>query len=168
MICLGLSIFNRRMNEIYGKTLTNTPEAIFCLLGLRFYNRLKPKVDRDMILMTLSITAAFLIRSSSLIGWIPLALVKMFTSFDYFTSIVKSGLVVAIPAMMLGIAIDSVSYGKLTVPQVNFVHVNVVENISKYFGTDPFSFYIKELPEFVNSLDGINTAGFGLCWLTVS
>jgi hypothetical protein len=42
IICLGLSIFNRRMNEIFGKTLTNTPESIFCLVGLYYYNRLKP------------------------------------------------------------------------------------------------------------------------------
>ena len=78
IICLGIGIFNRRMNEIYGKTLTNTPEAIFCLVGIYYYNRLKPKFDKNMILMTLSITLAFLIRSSSLIGWIPLALIKMF------------------------------------------------------------------------------------------
>ena len=42
IICLGLSIFNRRMNEIFGKTLTNTPESIFCMLALYYFNRLKP------------------------------------------------------------------------------------------------------------------------------
>ena len=87
LICVGISLFNRRMNEIYGKTLTNTPEAIFCLIGIYYYNRLKPKMDKNMILMTLSITLAFLIRSSSLIGWIPLALIKMLSSFDYFLAI---------------------------------------------------------------------------------
>ena len=42
IICLGLSIFNRRMNEIFGKTLTNTPESIFCMIGLYYFGRLKP------------------------------------------------------------------------------------------------------------------------------
>jgi hypothetical protein len=78
LISLGMSIFNRRMNEIFGKTLTNTPESIFCLVGLYYYNRLKPKFDKNMILMVVFITLAFIIRSSSLIGWIPLALLKMF------------------------------------------------------------------------------------------
>ena len=31
----------------------------------------------------------------------------------------------------------------ILVPQINFVHVNVVENVSKYFGSDPYFFYIK-------------------------
>lgn len=44
----------------------------------------------------------------------------------------------------------------------------MVENLSKYFGTDPWSYYICEIQEFIMSLDGIKTAGFGLCWLTVS
>lgn len=78
IISLGMSIFNRRMNEIFGKTLTNTPESIFCLVGLYYYNRLKPKFDKDMKLMVVFITLAFIIRSSSLIGWIPLAMIKMF------------------------------------------------------------------------------------------
>jgi hypothetical protein len=78
LISLGMSLFNRRMNEIFGKTLTNTPESIFCLVGLYYYNRLKPKFDRNMVMMVLYISLAFIIRSSSLIGWIPLALFKMF------------------------------------------------------------------------------------------
>ena len=41
-----------------------------------------------MKLMTLFITLAFLVRSSSLVGWIPLALLKAFTHFGYFTAIV--------------------------------------------------------------------------------
>tara|TARA_B110000285_G_scaffold213674_1_gene258211 strand:+ start:893 stop:1039 length:147 start_codon:yes stop_codon:yes gene_type:complete len=48
------------------------------------------------------------------------------------------------------------------------VHVNVVENVSKYFGIDPFSYYIREVQEFVMTLDGIQTAGFGFCLLTAS
>jgi hypothetical protein len=116
IICLGLSIFSRRMNEIYGKTLTNTPEAIFCLVGLYYYNRLKSKFDKNMILMTLAISMAFLIRSSSLIGWIPLAIIKIASSCDFFTSILQSGIMVAFPAIILSFVTDCISYGTLTVP----------------------------------------------------
>jgi hypothetical protein len=116
LISLGMSIFNRRMNEIFGKTLTNTPESIFCLVGLYYYNRLKPKFDRNMILMVIFITLAFIIRSSSLIGWIPLALLKLFQSFDYFTTILQSGLLIALPTIALSILFDCLAYGKFTVP----------------------------------------------------
>lgn len=36
--------------------------------------------DKNLALMTLAITVAFLIRSSSLIGWIPLAIFKIIST----------------------------------------------------------------------------------------
>jgi hypothetical protein len=47
------------------------------------------------------------------------------------------------------------------------VYVNVVEDISKYFGTNPWWYYLEELPVFVLAYDGISTAMFGICLLTV-
>ena len=167
LISLGTSLFNRRMNEIFGKTLTNTPESLFCLVGLYYYNRLKPKFDRNMMLMVVFISLAFIIRSSSLIGWIPLAMFKMFQSVDYFVAILQSGLLIAVPTILISIYFDCLAYGTFTVPMINFVHVNVVENISKYFGTSPWYFYLQELPEFILSHDGIETALLGMCLLTV-
>jgi Alg9-like mannosyltransferase family len=85
-----------------------------------------------MILMTFAITIAFLIRSSSLIGWIPLALASIFSSNSInsillnFTAICKAGLFVAVPLIMISIGVDSLFYGKLTFPQYNFVYINVV------------------------------------------
>lgn len=45
--------------------------------------------------------------------------------------------------------------------------MNVVENISKYFGVDHWSYYITEFPEFIFVLDGVDTAGIAFCYLTV-
>jgi hypothetical protein len=69
-----------------------------------------------MILMTLSITVAFLVRSSSLIGWIPLALLKMCTSFDYSLNIIYAGILVALPTVAFSCITDIISYGKITIP----------------------------------------------------
>lgn len=72
--------------------------------------------------MTFAITIAFLIRSSSLIGWIPLALASIFSSYSFnsilfnFTAIFKAGLCVAVPLIIFSIGIDSLFYGKLTFP----------------------------------------------------
>jgi hypothetical protein len=74
---------------------------------------------------------------------------------------------IAVPTLVVSIFFDCLAYGTFTVPQLNFVHVNVVENISKYFGTSPWWFYFQELPEFIISYDGIDTALLGLCLLTV-
>jgi len=95
-----------------------------------------------MAMMTMSITMVFLVRSSSLVGWVPLALWKIFSGFDFFLAILTAGVCIAIPVCVVSVIIDSLYYGKLTIPQVNFVFINVVDNISKYFGTEPWFYYI--------------------------
>ena len=93
--------------------------------------------------MTLLISITFLCRSSSLAAWIPLALMKMVEDINWFLPILVAGLTVTVPACAVSVLIDSYYYGVFTVPQINFVHVNVVENVSKFFGYDPWFFYIK-------------------------
>lgn len=64
--------------------------------------------------MTFSITLAFLIRSSSLIGWIPLAIFKIVSSKDIISnliSIIAAGIFVAIPTVAISICLDSLFYG---------------------------------------------------------
>lgn len=77
-LALLYSLFNWKINDIFTKTLTNGVESVFCIMALYYYSKLKPKFDRDMILMVFAITLAFIVRSSSLVGWIPLALFNMF------------------------------------------------------------------------------------------
>jgi hypothetical protein len=98
------------------KTLTNGVEAVFCTMGFYYFSTLKPKFDYGMVMMTFSITAAFIVRSSSLIGFIPLALFRMFQSWDFFIAILQSGIFVALPTVGLSIICDSIYYGKLTCP----------------------------------------------------
>lgn len=93
--------------------------------------------------MTLLISITFLCRSSSLAAWIPLALMKIIEDYNWFLPILVAGLTVTVPACITSVLIDSYYYGVQTVPQINFVHVNVVENVSKFFGYDPWFFYIK-------------------------
>jgi hypothetical protein len=69
-----------------------------------------------MVLMTVAITLAFLVRSSSLVGFIPLALYKISLSFDDFVAILSAGIFVAVPIMGLSVAMDSCYYGALTFP----------------------------------------------------
>ena len=85
-----------------------------------------------MILMTSCITIAFLIRSSSIIGWFPLALIKIFyadsilCSFYNLSAITKAGLFIAVPMILFSICLDSYYYGTLAFPQFSFLYVNIV------------------------------------------
>lgn len=108
IITLGFSVVNRRINEIYSKTFTNGVEAIFCVIAMYYYNRLTSKFDRSMIFMTMSITIAFIVRSSSIIGWIPLALSHIMQSPVHFQSVVTSGLAITVPVLALSVLNDSI------------------------------------------------------------
>ena len=81
--------------------------------------------------------------------------------------IVLSGLLVAIPMTGLSVLIDSYFYGKLTVPQYNFVYLNVVDNLSKNFGVSTASYYFQELKHFIAEEKGFfKLIIFGMCLLT--
>lgn len=86
-------------------------------------------------MMTLCVTLAFLVRSSSLTGWLPLALHTAFSSCDYFVAVLSAGVCIALPVFGVSVLADSWFYGRFTIPQVNFVYINVVENVAKSFGS---------------------------------
>lgn len=92
--------------------------------------------------MTILITISFLGRSSSLASWIPLAILKIMEDANYLTPIILAGLFVTIPMCIASTLLDSYYYGAFTVPQYNFIGINVLENLSIYFGIDPWYFYL--------------------------
>lgn len=76
------------MNAIFLRTLTNGVEAVFCMMGFYYYTLIRDTFDRNMVWMTFAITISFLVRSSSLIGWIPLILIEVFKSWNKFIMVV--------------------------------------------------------------------------------
>ena len=167
-IALAFSLVNFRTTDIFAKTLTNGAEAACSVIAFYYFTLLEPKCDRSMKLMTLFISLAFLVRSSSLVGWIPLALIKAFTSADFFLAIVQAAFTVALPVLVLSTLADSWFYGKLTVPPYNFLYINVVENLSRYFGEEAGNFYIFELRNtMISSRRDIGQLTLlGFCFLT--
>ena len=66
------SIFNRRINEIFQRTITNGVEAVMCMIAFYYYSSIKYQKDKgssrivfekNLAAMTFAITLAFLIRS---------------------------------------------------------------------------------------------------------
>lgn len=168
LIALVFSFVNLTMTQTFTKTLTNGAEAICSLIAFYYFTHLQAKFDRNMKLMTLFITLAFHLRSSSLVGWIPLAMIKAFTSREYFAAIVQAALTVAVPVTMSSILADSLFYGKFTVAPYNFVYVNVVENLSRYFGEEPYNYYLHEFRPFIAVKKEIqDIVFFGFCCFSV-
>jgi hypothetical protein len=109
--------------------------------------------------MTFAITLGFIVRSSSVLGWVPLALYKIFSHRDYFFEIIKAAVCVALPLMCVSIGIDSIHYGRLVCPQYMFVYVNVVEDITRYFGVEVTYYFFMH---FVHQVTAYETLHFFL------
>lgn len=132
-LAIQYSLMNKIINLIFQKTMTNGAEAVLCLAGLFYYSKLNISkslnYSSDLVKMTACITVAFLVRSSSIIGWVPLALwtvVKTKEPLNSLITIITVAFTTAVPLFALSIGIDSYFYGKLTCPQYNFVYFNVV------------------------------------------
>ena len=85
-------------------------------------------------------------RNTSPIGWIPLLFLKVFRD-GAFRPFLICAFLVALPIVVGSTYLDSVYYSwgqefEWTFTGLNFVRINVVEGLSKYFGDHPWWFYI--------------------------
>lgn len=107
--------------------------------------------EKNLAIMTISITLAFIVRSSSLVGWIPIALATMYNSSSYLCIfynllvMIQAGILITIPMCIFSVAIDSIYYGKLMIPQYNFLHANIVQDLASGFGKEPMDYYLVEV-----------------------
>ena len=95
------------------------------------------------MILTALITVAFIGRNTSIVGWIPLLAIKVFREGSLIPFII-SAITVAIPCIGVMVYIDSLYYGgdDWTFTSINFLKVNILENLSKYFGEDMWSQYL--------------------------
>ena len=111
----------------------NSLEAILTLAIFNFYYDIRNKFDKNMIKFTFLVTMSFMMRCTSIIGWIPLVIYKMYQNKGIKVFVI-SGIVVAIPSFLLFILGDSLYYGQFTFVPFNFIYKNIIEDISSSFG----------------------------------
>ena len=140
------SMTSEYVNDYVLRTSANGIEANLMIMAFYYFINIKPKVfNRELNLLTFAITVSFIIRSSSLVGYIPLAFIVIYQDSRFFVPILVAGFTIAIPMLLFNIFIDAQWYGFWTFPQWNFVYWNVIEGISKHFGIEPFWFYFDKL-----------------------
>lgn len=160
---LAYSITSEHVNDYVLRTSANSVEGNLMFVVFYYYLNLKPKIfDKNIAYLTLAITLSFTIRSSSIVGYIPLAVIVILNDFNYFIPILVAGLTITIPTILVNLMSDAHFYGYFTVPQYNFVYVNVVMGISKYFGEMPWFYYISHL---YNEFCEIESYGFPVFFL---
>jgi len=82
-----------------------------------YYLNIKPKIfDKNLCMLTLAITISFIVRSSSIVGYVPLAVIVIFKDTRFFIPILIAGATIAVPAVLINLVSDAYFYGYWTVP----------------------------------------------------
>jgi len=130
------------------RTFSNSIETSFLMVGIYLWTKIPHGSSASSIfnwkalLFTFLVTFSFILRNSSAIGFIPLILHKAFYQRN-FKMFALSGILVALPMLLITVAADSIYYGKLTITSWNFYEFNVLESKSDFFGIMAWHDYLK-------------------------
>jgi hypothetical protein len=93
--------------------------------------------------LTALISIAFMMRNTSPVGWIPLLAIKVLRD-GALPPFIISAITVALPILFMCVYIDTEFYGsdKWVFTGYNFLEMNILHGLSKYFGTDPWHMYL--------------------------
>jgi GPI mannosyltransferase 3 len=142
-IAMLLIATNRCQNEYIIRCFTNGLEQIFSVIAFYFYIDQDNRFSVNTAILTALISLAFMMRNTSPIGWVPLLAYKVLYK-GALLPFILSGIFVALPILALCTYVDTVYYGgdEWIFTGINFLKVNVVHGLSKYFGEDPWYWYL--------------------------
>lgn len=132
------------------RTLTNAVEQMFTVVAFSYYIDQKDKFNLNTVLLTALISISFMIRNTSPVGWVPLLGYKVLYEGSLLPFI-KSGIFVALPILFVLVYIDTEHYqsDSWVFTGWNFLKMNVIHGLSKYFGEEPwFTYAFVEFPKF--------------------
>lgn len=142
---LLLTLSNPAQADIGTRALSNSVETALCAVVAYIWprNRREWSVKKWISALTvLGVTC--LIRISAIQMFLPASLFLFLYVLNPL-EIILTTIPIMAAVMALGITIDSYFYGELTISWWNFFDWNVVQNISSFFGVEPFYFYFKTL-----------------------
>ena len=131
--------FNKHIIRCFG----NSVETILNIVVFNYYLDITKSYDKNIKIVALCLSIALGIRTTSIIGWLPLLFIKIM-QIRTIIPFLKAGIFVALPTITGIIVIDSIYYKQFTVTGYNFMHINVVENRSAEFGTGSNLIFITE------------------------
>jgi hypothetical protein len=111
------SATSERVNDYTLRTSANAVEGNLMFVVFYHFLNMKPKFfDPSLNKLTLAITLSFAVRSSSIVGYVPLALMAIAQDFRFFFPIIVAGLTITIPIVGINLVSDAYHYGYWTVP----------------------------------------------------
>jgi len=108
LIC---TLFNEFVNDFTMRTSSNAVEGNLVFVVFYYFMKIKPFIiDKNTILMTVALTISFIVRSSSLLGYFPLFIFKIFENYNFIITFLVSAILITIPMCTFVIALDSYHY----------------------------------------------------------
>ena len=95
-----------------------------------------------------------MMRNTSCVGWVPLLAIKVLREGSLIPFII-SGIFVALPILFVIVWIDTTMYNSDTwvLTGYNFLEMNIIHGLSKYFGEENNWWYIRaEIPRLLRVL----------------
>jgi GPI mannosyltransferase 3 len=163
-IAFILLLTNGFMIEYEIRCFTNTLEKICTVVAFHFYLKQKSEFNANTVIFTVLLTIGFMMRNTSPVGWVPLLFTKMVYDGAFMPFLI-SGVIVALPLVITIVYLDSLYYMQAytastgtsldridggdvqkkfewTVTGYNFLRINVLEGLSKFFGDHQMTEYI--------------------------
>ena len=146
-VAMFLLLVSKVQTEYIVKCFTNAVEQILSVIAFYFFLEQKDKFTSKTVILTATITLSFMMRNTSPIGWIPLLALKVLKDGSFFPFLLAA-ITVALPVIALTVLIDTSYFlGKLdgknwVFTSYNFLRINILEGLSEYFGSHPWSFYL--------------------------
>jgi hypothetical protein len=99
--------------------------------------------------LTALIALSFMMRNTSVIGWIPLLGIKVLFEGS-LPPFILSAILAGVPVIAFAVYIDTKYYNSTSLTpdsgpvltSLNFMRINVSEGLAKYFGEDPAYWYV--------------------------
>lgn len=111
------SATSEHVNDYVLRTSANGVEGNLMFVVFYHFLNMKPKFfDKSLCILTAAITFSFAVRSSSIVGYVPMALMAIVSNIDYLLPIIVCGLCITIPVVLINLVSDSYYYGYWTVP----------------------------------------------------
>ncbi|KAJ8247869.1 hypothetical protein GJAV_G00251500 [Gymnothorax javanicus] len=125
------------------RTLTNTMETVLTTLALHYYPLPGSKTSSRPKYLTL-VALAILVRPTALIVWLPLLGWHFYQEQSKLRLLFQH--VLPIGAITLGSStiVDCLLHGKWIMVQLNFLKFNVLHNVSEFYGSHPWHWYLTQ------------------------
>ena len=138
-----LITFNRFQTQFIIRCFTNSLEQILTVVAFYYYIDQKDKFTFNTVALTALISLGFMVRNTSPVGWIPLLAIKVMREGS-FVPFLLSGIFVALPILFACVWIDTKFYSSDTwvITGYNFLEMNIIYGLSKFFGEDPPWYYL--------------------------